>query len=165
MLSHRERLPMFNRREAAMVTSTFRRCQGSQGVAGWRRASELCAPTWEKPDDVKSPLHSPDRQLLHAKPITSGGCALPFVRRNEQFRRPLGGGGYLERIGRPQRPPLEKFDGARHNLLRDVDKARVFHVFEERLLDPSILLGRELPLTAASRKRRNNFQRANYRDA
>ena len=40
----------------------------------------------------------------------------------------------MERIGRPQRPPLKKLDGPRQDPVRDVDHARVFDVLEECLL-------------------------------
>lgn len=59
---------------------------------------QLCAPISEQP-------RLTDRQLFHLKSVTPRGGTLPFVGGNEQFRRPLGGGGDVQGIGRPERPP------------------------------------------------------------
>ena len=111
-------------------------------VSLWRPWIRTCAPPRNAPASNCScrprlPNHSlTDRQLFHLKPIAPCRGALLFVCGNEQFRGPLGGGGKVQGIGGAQRPALEKFDGACHDLVRHADHARVFDVLEERLFGP-----------------------------
>ena len=50
----------------------------------------------------------------------------------------------MQGVYRPQRPALQKLDGTRYDKVRDVDQARVFDVFEERLLGFAVWLQRQL---------------------